>query len=102
MVSGSASRSPVRLSIAGAPLMLLDEPTAHPDQRSEPAVHELVTQTKRTAAVVLVAHRRRTVIAADCVVVVDEGRVVVVGHEELAERCDAHRALLADQHLVGT
>ena len=83
--------------------MLFDEPTAHLDQRSETAVHELVTQTKQTAAVVLVAHRMRTVIAADCVVVVDEGKVVDSGtHNELIERCDVYRALLADQHLVGT
>lgn len=92
-----------RSLIAGAPLMLLDEPTAHLDQRSETAVHELVTQAKQTAAVVLVAHRMRTVIAADRVVVVDEGKVVDSGkHNELIERCDVYRALLADQHLVGT
>ena len=92
-----------RATIADAPLMLLDEPTAHLDRRTETAVHNMVTTAKTSRAVVLVAHRMRTVIAADRVLVLDQGRLVDSGcHDELAERCDAYRALLAEQHLVGS
>lgn len=92
-----------RAVVAEAPLMLLDEPTAHLDRQSETAVHDIVTSVRKSRAVVLVAHRMRTVLAADHIIVLDEGRQVDDGtHEELAGRCDVYRALLAEQHLVGT
>jgi ATP-binding cassette subfamily B protein len=71
---------------AGARLLVLDEPTAHLDVKSEFEVFHQVIAAARDASVVLISHRLSTVREADRIVLIEGGRVVEEG---------AHDALLA-------
>lgn len=68
----------------GARLVLLDEPTASLDPRSELETFRTVLDVLADRTVVLVSHRFAAVRLADHIVVLDEGRVVEAGgHDEL-------------------
>ena len=80
-----------RVAIARAVLMdpqllLLDEATSALDAESEHLVQEALDRLMKNRTVLVVAHRLSTVRDADCVVVIDRGRVVGQGtHDELME-----------------
>jgi ATP-binding cassette subfamily B protein len=69
-----------------APIIVLDEPTAAMDPRSEHAVYEAVLRLRASEeqAIVLVSHRLASVVRCDHIYVFDDGRVIEHGtHEEL-------------------
>ena len=78
-----------RLTIARLPLarprvVVLDEATAHLDSTSEVAVQEALAEALEGRTAIVIAHRLSTVRAADCILVLEGGRVVERGrHEEL-------------------
>ncbi len=94
-----------RLAIARAlvrrpRLLLLDESTSALDAESEAALQEALEGATRGVTVVAVAHRMRTVRNADCIILVADGAVKDGGrHEELLERCDMYREMVALQTL---
>ena len=68
----------------GAGLLILDEPTAALDVRSETELFERFLEVTRGITTLLVSHRLSSVRHADRIVVVDGGRVVEDGtHDEL-------------------
>jgi ABC-type multidrug transport system fused ATPase/permease subunit len=83
-----------RLSIAravlkGAPILVLDEPTASLDAETELRVLRNLALWGEGRAIFLVTHRLSTIRTADQIVVVDKGRVRECGtHEELMRRED--------------
>ncbi|PRQ04234.1 Lactococcin-G-processing and transport ATP-binding protein LagD [Enhygromyxa salina] len=83
-----------RALVAEPPLLLLDEATSALDNRTEREVMRALEQM--SCARVIIAHRLSTITFADRIVVMDAGRVVDVGSfEELRERCEIFRMLLA-------
>jgi ATP-binding cassette, subfamily B, bacterial MsbA len=81
-----------RLAIAraiykNAPILLLDEATSALDSESERLVQAALDQLMVGRTSIVIAHRLSTVEAADCVVVLDQGRLVEHGsHTELLTR----------------
>ena len=57
-----------RVVLAGRPVVLLDEPSAHLDAETEQVLLDTVTELARTSLVVVVAHRPAVLAAADRVV----------------------------------
>ncbi|WP_189781586.1 ABC transporter ATP-binding protein [Streptomyces capitiformicae] len=68
----------------GAKILVLDEPTAHLDVRTEQGLFNRLMDAARHVTVVLISHRLATVRRADRIVVLDGGRVTESGsHDEL-------------------
>ncbi|WP_239660054.1 ABC transporter ATP-binding protein [Corynebacterium sp. 239_CJEI] len=73
-----------RLAIArgllgAAPIVLLDEPTADIDRRTEGLIKESLTRLAEGRTSIMVAHRMEALSDVDLVIVVAEGRIVAAG-----------------------
>jgi ATP-binding cassette subfamily B protein len=68
----------------GAGLLVLDEPTAHLDVRTEQELFNRLLGRRGRTSIVLISHRLSTVRQADRIVLLDGGRITESGnHEEL-------------------
>ncbi|MDT0343987.1 ABC transporter ATP-binding protein [Streptomyces litchfieldiae] len=68
----------------GARILVLDEPTAHLDVRTEFEVFRRLGERRTGASVVLISHRLSTVRGADRIVLLQDGRITESGtHDEL-------------------
>jgi len=73
-----------RAFLKDAPVMLLDEPTAHLDDESERMIRQSLKRLAENRTVISIAHRLNTVEQADRIVLLDAGEIVAIGkHEEL-------------------
>jgi len=85
-----------RAFLRDAPLLILDEPTAHLDAESEALVEAAIGQLLRGRTALIIAHRLHTVARADRIVVLDEGRVAESGtHDGLRAAGGLYSRLLA-------
>ncbi len=64
-----------------APLVLLDEPTAHLDAGTEAAVQQAIAGLKPGRTLLVIAHRLASLAHADRILVLERGRVVEIGTE---------------------
>ncbi len=79
-------------------LLILDEATSQIDAESEEQINLAIGEFRNGRTVLVIAHRLSTVLAADRIVVMDQGRVVDQGrHEELLARCDVYARLARTQ-----
>jgi ATP-binding cassette subfamily B protein len=76
-----------RALLREAPILLLDEATSALDAENERLVQDALHEAMRGRTTLVIAHRLATVLAADRIVVMDQGRVVEEGsHAELLAR----------------
>jgi ATP-binding cassette subfamily B protein len=76
-----------RAILKDPPILILDEATSHLDTESEQLVQRAFTGLLRHRTCIVIAHRLSTVVAADLILVLDEGRVVERGtHHELVSQ----------------
>ena len=73
-----------RISIAravlkNAPIIIMDEATAFADPDNEANVQKALGELARGKTVIIIAHRLSTVANADCIYVIDDGRVAEYG-----------------------
>lgn len=73
-----------RAILTDAPIVLLDEFTAHADPASEARIHRALSTLLGGKTVVAIAHRLHTIAGVDRILVVEDGRIVEDGtHDEL-------------------
>ncbi len=73
-----------RAMLKDAPILLLDEATSALDTQSERHVQAAIDRLAQGRTVVVIAHRLSTIKAADCIYVLDQGRIVEQGtHADL-------------------
>lgn len=82
----------------GARLLVLDEPTAHLDVRTEFEVFHRLAEHRGDISLVLISHRLSTVRYADRIVLLDQGRITESGtHQELMTAGGGYARLFATQ-----
>ena len=73
-----------RAACADAPVMILDEATSSIDTRTEALVQKGMDQLMEGRTVFVIAHRLSTVRDSDCIMVLDQGRIIERGdHDSL-------------------
>ncbi|MEY4760438.1 MAG: hypothetical protein RLZZ200_294 [Pseudomonadota bacterium] len=76
-----------RALLKDAPILILDEATSALDTESERHIQSALAELVRGRTTLVIAHRLSTVEQADCIVVMDDGRLVESGtHAELLAR----------------
>ncbi len=87
-----------RAILRNAPIILLDEPTSALDAEAEAKVQLALDTLLQGRTVLMIAHRLSTVKQADCICVMDKGRIVESGtHDELIARDGLYRRLYRSQ-----
>ena len=75
-----------RAAIADPPVLILDEATSSIDTRTERIVHDGMDKLMHGRTTFVIAHRLSTVRNSDCIMVLEQGRIIERGtHDELIE-----------------
>lgn len=87
-----------RAIVQDAPIVILDEATAHADPHSEAAIQVALSKVSQGRTVLVIAHRLHTITGADQILVIDGGRLTEAGtHDELLAREGRYAALWRSQ-----
>ena len=86
-----------RAILKGSPIVILDEATAFADPENEYLVQQAFERLAENRTVLIIAHRLTTVRDADCICVVDGGRIRETGtHAELMKEDGEYRRMWDD------
>lgn len=73
-----------RAFLANPRILILDEATSSVDTRTEKHIQDAMVNLMKDRTSLIIAHRISTIQDADCIVVMDAGRIVEIGnHDEL-------------------
>ncbi|AEE23872.1 ABC transporter, CydDC cysteine exporter (CydDC-E) family, permease/ATP-binding protein CydD [Glaciecola sp. 4H-3-7+YE-5] len=91
-----------RAFLKQAPILMLDEPTAHLDSATEFSVQHAINEYAKSHLVLVIAHRLNTLKQASNIVLLDNGRIVQQGdYQSLSQQDGPFKALLtSDMHEV--
>ncbi|QHJ11009.1 ATP-binding/permease protein CydD [Paraglaciecola mesophila] len=91
-----------RAFLKQAPILMLDEPTAHLDSATELSVQNAINEYAHSHLVLVIAHRLNTLKKASNIVLLDNGRIVQQGdYQSLSQQAGPFKALLtSDMHEV--
>jgi ABC-type multidrug transport system fused ATPase/permease subunit len=85
-----------RAFLRDAPLVLMDEPTAHLDPPEEAVLERTVRDLCQGRTTILIAHRLSTIARADQILVMAGGKIVESGkHDELLAKNGTYAGLVA-------
>ena len=75
-----------RAAVANPPVLILDEATSSIDTRTEKLVQEGMDRLMKGRTTFVIAHRLSTVRNSDCIMVLEQGRIIERGtHDQLIE-----------------
>ena len=87
-----------RAFLRDSQVIVLDEPTSALDAKAEYEVFEKFRQLVEGRSAILISHRLSTVKMADCIYVLENGRIVESGsHDELVRRGATYADLFETQ-----
>ncbi len=76
-----------RAMLIDSRMLILDEATSNVDTQTERAIHDAMLTLMRGRTCFVIAHRLSTITGADCILVMDRGRIVEQGtHAALLEK----------------
>jgi len=76
-----------RALLKNAPILILDEATSALDTDSERQVQAALSSLMRNRTTIVIAHRMSTIENADCILVLDQGKIIETGtHAELMQQ----------------
>lgn len=92
---GEVQRTAIaRAFLKPSEILLLDEATASADLQNEAQIYESLERLKSGKTTLMITHRLNNVQKADCIIVLDRGRVVGRGdHETLLASCPTYAEL---------
>ncbi|MBQ8151096.1 MAG: ABC transporter ATP-binding protein [Clostridia bacterium] len=76
-----------RAMLIDSPMLILDEATSNVDTQTEKRIQDAMLRLMQGRTCFIIAHRLSTITGADCILVMDKGRIVESGtHQELLEK----------------
>ncbi|MCQ4261537.1 ABC transporter [Stutzerimonas stutzeri] len=91
-----------RALLKRAPIVLLDEATAALDPQNEAYVQRVIGSLIQHSTVLVIAHRLPTIMAADQILVLDQGRLIEAGtHAQLLARNGRYAGFWHDRQRAG-
>ena len=90
-----------RVMLCLPPMLILDEATSSIDTRTEIRIQQAFAQMMKGRTSFIVAHRLSTIKEADCILVMDKGRIIEQGtHEQLLSKGGFYAELYNSQFAV--
>lgn len=84
-----------RLFLKDAPILVLDEATAYADAENESRIREALSRLSKDRTVFIIAHRIKTIENADCILVINDGRIAARGtHDKLYREGELYRSMV--------
>lgn len=91
-----------RAAVADPPVLILDEATSSIDTRTEKIVQEGMDKLMSGRTTFVIAHRLSTVQNSDCIMVLEQGRIIERGtHEQLLEQAGKYYQLYTGNTIAG-
>ncbi len=91
-----------RAAIADPPVLILDEATSSIDTRTERIVQDGMDKLMKGRTTFVIAHRLSTVKNSDCIMVLEQGRIIERGtHDELIEEKGRYYQLYTGNSIAG-
>jgi ATP-binding cassette subfamily B protein len=91
-----------RAAIADPPVLILDEATSSIDTRTEKLVQEGMDKLMKGRTTFVIAHRLSTVKNSDCIMVLEQGRIIERGtHDDLIEEKGKYYQLYTGNQIAG-
>ena len=101
---GQRQRLTIARALAKKPeLLILDDSSSALDFATDAALRKALRENTNNTTVLLISQRASTIKNADCIFVMDEGRIVGRGtHQELLANCAVYREICISQKLIDT
>lgn len=81
-----------RAMLKNAPIIILDEATSYTDPENEAVIQSALAKLIQGKTLLVIAHRLTTIADADCIFVIENGRIVGRGNQkELLQSCPLYR-----------
>lgn len=91
-----------RVLLKNPAIVILDEATAHLDSESEQVIQQALAAALEGRSALVIAHRLSTIVAADRILVIDDGRIIQEGrHDDLVGASGLYRSLYRTQFGLG-
>ncbi|MBQ2404318.1 MAG: ABC transporter ATP-binding protein, partial [Lachnospiraceae bacterium] len=90
-----------RMLVQKTPIMVFDDSLSAVDAQTDALIRQALKEKLAEATVILIAHRVTTLMQADCIMVLDKGKIAEIGsHEELMAKNGIYRKIYDMQMTV--